>query len=362
MHPRMIWTIFRKDLRDAIRDGRVLVAVLFPIALGIFYGAVFDQQPARPSASAAYAAAGPSRLPDLLRAVVAGSLDLNLSPVASADQVRQRVTSEKADLGFVLPPGFDAAVARGASPLLTVYTRHPPGAAANALISPLNEALQRLAGQRPPATIEVTTVEPATESRFIFDRLGAAPYFVITNALFGIVMVALFAVPAILTEEGERKTLDALVLIASYGDVIVAKALVGLVYIAVSVSLLLAITRSVVAEPPAFIAVILLLSLTLIGFGLLLGGLFRSLTQLNTWSSLILLPVVTPIFAIGFPVPNAINALLSALPTSQATRLAIDAFTGQSFFGGDGLSYLVVAAWGGLAYALVLWRLAHRED
>src|SRR3712207_7907163 len=36
-----------------------------------------------------------------------------------------------------------------------------------------------------------------------------------------------------------------------------------------------------------------------------LGGLFRSANQLNTWSGFLLLPVITPVFLVGLPVPRS---------------------------------------------------------
>lgn len=361
MHQRMIRTIFRKDLRDAIRDGRVLLAVLFPVGLGIFYNLVFDEEISRPSATVAYAAAETSRLPALLREVAGGTVELTVTQAASAAAVERLVADEEADIGLVLPIGFDAAVERGEAPRLAVVLPPSPSFGGDYVAAALEETLRRLAGQRPPATVERVAVAPAAEDELIFDRLGAAPYFVITNVLFLIVMVALFAVPVILAEEAEQKTLDALVMIASYADVVVAKALVGLVYIAVAIALLLGLTQTALADVPGFVATTLLLSVALIGIGLLLGGLFRSATQLNTWSSLILIPFAGPIFAVGLPVPAAVDALLTALPTSQGTRLAINALTGDPVFGNAWLSYLVIAAWGALAYLLVLWRLSQRE-
>lgn len=363
MHPRMVRTIFWKDLRDAIRDGRVLVAVLLPIGLGIFYSLIFDDEVGvgPPAAAVAVAAADPSRLVEELRGAVGDGVDLEVRAVGSEEEVRRLVAEEEVDLGLVVPTGFDAAVGRGEAPGLAVLA--PEGVGSGGfLLGYLEEALRRLAGQTPPAAIEVSAVPPAVdESPFIFDRLGPAPYFVVTNAIFVVVMVSLFVVPVILTEETERKTFDALVMIASDLDVVAAKALVGLAYAAVGVGLLLGVTRSSVADPVRFALGLGLLAVALIGVGLLIGGLFRSVTQLNTWSSLILIPFLAPAFVVGLPVPDWADLLLAALPTSQGTQLVIDAWLGEPFFGEAWRSVLVIAAWGVAVYALVVWRLARRE-
>ena len=361
MHPHAIWTIFRKDLFDAVRDGRVLVALLVPLGLGIFYNTIFDAEVARPSATAVFTSPDPTRLPDLLREVVGEAVDLEVREAPDEAAVRRLVAEEEADLGLILPAGFDAAVAAGRTPTLGLARPEEASFGSDYVAAVLDEALRRLAGVPPPAAVETAAVPPAEASQIIFDRVGPGPYFVITSAVFLAIMVALFAVPIILTEEAEKRTLDALVMIASYADVIVAKALVGLVYTAVATVLLLALTGSDLADPLAFGGAIALLSVALIGFGLLMGGLLRSANQLNTWSSVILLPFVGPVYAVGLPVPDGVERLLDLLPTSQATRLTLNALTGERFFAGTWLSYLVIAAWGLAAYALVLWRLSRRE-
>ena len=37
-----IFTLFAKDLKDAIRDARVLVALIVPLGIGLFYNYAFD--------------------------------------------------------------------------------------------------------------------------------------------------------------------------------------------------------------------------------------------------------------------------------------------------------------------------------
>jgi ABC-2 type transport system permease protein len=357
----MILAIAGKDVRDAIRDGRVLVAIVLPLALGVFYNLVFDEAPTRALVSIAYVAAEPTRLLEVLTETVGAGAELRRRAAADREQLERLVATEEVDLGLLIPAGFDAALARGESPELAIVRVSEADFGADYLTAAVEEAVARLAGRPPVATFRVVAVAPSGQNRLIFDRLGTAPYFVITTAVFLIAMIALFVVPVILAEEAEKKTLDALVMVASFGDVIAAKALVGLVYIAVALSLLFALTRARLADRLGFVAAALALSLSLIGIGLLLGGLFRSATQLNTWSSFILLPFIGKILAVGLPLPLWAEVTLGALPTTQGTRLAINTLTGEPFFAGAGLAYLVIAVWGAVAYGLLLWRLARLE-
>lgn len=69
--------------------------------------------------------------------------------------------------------------------------------------------------------------------------------------------------------------------------------LFGLTYCVVSVPLMLAITRVVPENVGLFVVDIVLTSVTLVGLGLLLGELMRTQTQLNTWSTVALLPLIS---------------------------------------------------------------------
>lgn len=361
IHPRMIQTIFAKDLRDAIRDARVLVAILVPLGLGLFYGAVLDDEDARPSATVVLSSPDATALDDALIAAVGDAVLLDLRSEPDAEETRRLVGAEEVDVGIIVPPGFDAAVRRGEQPGLDVILAPDLGFGGQYVAGALEPALQRLAGREEIATVRVVVEQPAAGQVSLLDRLGLRRYSVLTTLVLLVVMIAMLAVPVILAEETEKRTLDALVMIASHLDVVLAKALVGLVYVLVAVSIQLLLTELVPADLVTFIAAISLLSVTLIGFGLVLGGLFKNANQINTWSGFLLMPIVVPVFLVGLPASRWVELVLILWPTSQATRLAVNGMVGEAVFADAWLSYLVIVAWGVLAYALVLGQLARRE-
>lgn len=362
MHPRMIRTIWRKDLFDAARDMRVLMAIVMPLGIGILYNVIFQNLDRRPGATVAIYAAGPTALPETTQALLGAVADVTFTTAGDAEEVRRLVRQKDANLGLIVPRDFDAALKRGARPTLTLVRRDDgfdTNVGANLVARSLERIVQQLAGQQPPAIIASDLI--ATGQPAVFERLGLTRYFVLASAIMLIGFVAMLAVPTILAEETEKKTIDALVLAASYRDVVVAKALVGATYIAVALPLLLLLTRQRPANLPLFAGAVALLGVALIGFGLLLGGLFSNANQVNTWSGLFLMPIIGPAFAVGFPMPAPIGAALAVLPTSHAAQLAINGLSGEAIFPRPWLSALVIAAWGALAYGLLLWRLARRE-
>jgi hypothetical protein len=361
MHYRNIRTIFNKDLRDAIRDARVLVAVFVPFGIGIFYNLTFHDEAPKPKATVVYATADPTRLPDAIAAVINGAIDLQFREVETAAEVEQIVAENNANLGLAVPAGFDAAVARGERPTLRIF--QPPGTDLPSIYvtNAIEPALQLLAGQQAPAQLRIQGVTETTVGRSVIDVLGVRVWAVFAAIVMMISMIAMLAVPVILAEEAEKRTLEALVLIASYVEVIAAKALVGAFYVAVMVPLLLAITRLKPAEAGLFAVTTALLSATLIGFGLLLAGFFKNANQLNTWSGIILLPVVAPAFSVGLPTPPLVQRLASLFPTGAGTKLLLDSASTQSLFSGTAFSFLVIIVWGVAAYALLYWQLSRRQ-
>nr|MDQ3044546.1 hypothetical protein [Chloroflexota bacterium] len=134
-------------------------------------------------------------------------------------------------------------------------------------------------------------------------------------------------------------------------------ALVGATYIVVASGLQIVLTQLWPENWWLFVAALGTLSVSLIGFGLLLGSLFRSANQLNTWSGFLLTPVLAPAFMVGIPLPPAIETALRLFPTSQATMVAVNGLTGRSLFANPGFGLAVIAVYGVVAYTLLLRHL-----
>ena len=163
-------------------------------------------------------------------------------------------------------------------------------------------------------------------------ELGTRRYFVLATVVMMLGMIAVLAVPIILTEEAEKKTLDALLLVANYREVIVAKALVGVAYSAVAVAIMLGLTRLQPVDMPTFVA----------GTASACGRTDRARAasrralqdrgQVYTWSSVVLLPIIGPAFVAGLPVPDALDLALRAFPTLQGMRIMTNGLAGKPLF------------------------------
>lgn len=361
MRAPIVFAIFRKDLVDAIRDSRVLVSLLTPVLLAILYNSIFPEERLF-EAKIAFAGPENSALVRTVEQRAGQTVSLKLRQVDTDAEARRLVANEDVDAAFVLPADVDDAVRQGRRPTITLIQSTHDSAAANFVSASLEAGLRALAGQPPIATVTVERVQAGSAEAGVMGELGARRYFVLATVVMMLGIIALLAVPIVLTEEAEKKTLDALLLVANYGEVILAKALVGVAYSAVSVALMLGLTRLWPVDIPTFVAGTGLLAVALIGLGLLLGGLFKTAGQVYTWSSIVLLPIIGPAFVAGLPVPDALDVALRVFPTLQGMRVMTNGLAGRPLFNDLWISYAVLLAWVAIAYGLLAWRLSRRES
>lgn len=363
IRPRIIATLFRKDIVDGLRESRVLISLITPILLALLYNAVFPDVKML-EVKAAYAGPETSAIVQTLKTRAAGdqSVALTLTHVATVDEVRALVRSKDADAAFVLPDGVDDAIAAGRAPTIVLVQPVVPTAASNFVDTSIQAGARALAGQKPPVVIATEGVKTGgSTDQGVMGEMGPRRYFVLATIVMMLGMIAVLAVPIMLTEETEHKTLEALLLVGSYLEVIIAKAFVGFVYVAVSVAVMLGLTRLRPVDMTTFVGGTSLLAIALIGVGLLLGGLFRNAQQVYTWSSVLLIPVIGPAFVVGLPVPEPIEVALRAFPTSQGMRIIANGLAGQAFFSDTWISFIVIGLWALGAYGLLAWQLSRRE-
>jgi len=357
----IITAIFRKDVVDAVRDSRVLVSLLTPIILAILYNSIFPEE-RLVEAKIAFAGPENSALVRTLEERAGQTVSLKLRHVDSEAEARHLVVTQDADAAFVLPADVDDAIRQGRRPTITLIQPTTGGSTANFVSASLETGIRALSGQPPIATVAVERVQAGSAEAGVLGEVGARRYFVLATVVMMLGMIAVLAVPIILTEEAEKKTLDALLLVANYREVILGKALVGLAYSAVSVTVMLGLTRLRPVDIPTFAIGTALLAVALIGLGLLLGGMFKTASQVYTWSSVLLLPIIGPAFVAGLPVPDALDLALRAFPTFQGMRVMTNGLAGKPLFTDIWISYAVLLAWVAIAYGALAWRLSRRES
>jgi hypothetical protein len=355
-----VLAIFRKDAIDAMRDARIVVSLIVPIALGLLYNSIFPEE-GLVAVKLAYHADDSPAILEGIRAQAGNFADLRVQEVRSGADARKLVGDNTVDVAVIVPPGAEAAIQQGQSPTILVIARQTPGSGESFVTGALERTARDLAGQRPPAVVRTERVGSPVANIAQLGELGPRRFFVLATVVMLIAMIGMLAVPVILTEEMERKTLDALLLIARQSEVIGAKSLVGVLYVALGVPLMFLLTRLEVHDAPTLVLSTLLVSVVLVALGLLIAGVFKNATRVYTWSSLFVLLAFGPAFAIGLPLPQLANDLLRATPTAAGMRLMTNGIAERHIFGDAWLDYLVLVVWAIASFALLRWQLARRE-
>ena len=266
MNATRIDAIYRKDMRDALRDSRLIIAVLMPLLIGLLYSFMFKDD-TKPTAKLGVVTSASTQLPAALQAATKPAMVLKVQSFADQAALTRQVRDKNVDVGLVVPSGFDEALKGGSPPTLKVILPASPSFGGDYVAAMLDRVTQSLAGQAPVVTIARVTL-PATPgtSDSVFTALGPRKVFVLVAVILMIAMIAVYALPAVLTEETEKRTMEALTLIASGAEVIVAKSLFGLTYCVISVPLMLAVTRVVPEDVALFVVASGLTSVALVGF------------------------------------------------------------------------------------------------
>lgn len=354
MNLRVVAAIAQKDLVDAVRNRYLLIALLTPLLVAVLFRVLL---PGASGGSLTIVVNDPgnSRLISELRT----SQQIKLVDARSTEEVPDEVEKSKAVGGLTVPANFDADVAAGKQPELTVYINNKKSAIEQATLKQLMERrVLSLVKQPPPARltwIDIAKEEGAKPGGSLSLNQMLVPLLLLMT--FG--MSGALIVPILLVEEKEKRTLDFLLTSpASLTEIITAKALTGVVYSVLIAGILLAINHKLVGNWPLTVLTVLSGMLLLVAIGLFMGSLLQNTMQVNTWASIVLFAILTP----GFPalsLPPIFEKLLRLLPTYyfvEALKVSLSGSGSSRIW----VHLAVVLACTFLAFAAATWGLRRR--
>jgi len=350
MNSRVVAAIARKDIVDAIRNRYLLVALTTPLFVAILFRILLPGISSLNTMTIVVHDPGDSRLVTQLRA----SPQINLVKANSAEGLANEVENSEAVAGLALPANFNADVAAGQQPEVTVYVNNKKSSIQQAVLKQLLE--QQVLALVEPIPAKLSWIDVGKEA-------GAQPQvgFNLNQMLFPLLLLITFGmsgalvVPLLLVEEKEKRTLDFLLTSpASLSEIVLGKALTGVVYSALIAGVLLAINHRLIGNWPLTLLTLLLGLLLVVAIGLFMGSLFQNTMQVNTWASLVLMVLLAP----SFPTPGLPAALETAsrlIPTYyfvEALKLSLDGTASAKLWGylavvlGCTVLSLFAATWG----------------
>lgn len=329
MQARNIIAIARKDALDMLLNKTTLFFLLAPIMLAVLF-AVINGLIANKNASTDMLIYNPdnSGVEQFVGKVM---VEFPIVHAASASEVANTFGRKGSRpnishiLGVVIPAHFESDVRTGAHPQIQLYLNDTYlGANSEKLLEhAISDYTRSLISPQTPLSFAVTTVNLPMTSNYAQDY---AQRYAMAGLLYSLTIGIAF-VPGMLIEEKEKKTLRMLMVSpASWGDIVLSKLLVALVYQILISAAVLIIQGGLIGQVP----LLLLFTLLSACFGLMLGLLFGCLCQTNgtlgTFVGLISLAYTLPALVLG-----PLNAIVQGSPLEQAMKVLPTYYMADSF-------------------------------
>ena len=270
MNLRRVGILLANELAHGSQSFMVIFAVIVPLAISLIvsllFGTLFAEKP-----KLGIADQGDSRMSQLARQVES----LIVTEYGSADDLRQAVAAGAADVGLVLPVGFDERLAQGEKAQLAAYLWGQSLLKNRAIAgTAVAVVLREIAGQSPPVEVVTTTVGEGQAIPWE-DRL--LPFVVLMTITIGGVMVPATS----LVNEKQKRTLTALTVTpTSLGEVFAAKGLMG-VLLSLLMGLVILVMNGALGGQPVLLVVVLALGACMAAqLGVLLGAFVKDINTL----------------------------------------------------------------------------------
>lgn len=272
MSPRRISVLLGKELVRGPRNFVFIMALVVPVAmtliLALLFGTVFSGK-----ARLGIVDSGNSELVQLANA----RASLVVKTYATEADLREAVTIGAVDLGVALPEQFDRRIHNARSTELIAYTWGESTLQNRVIVATaLGTMIRDIAGQDLP--VDLKTVFLGNEDVLSWEE-RLLPFIVLYAIVLGGTMVPATS----LVQEKQKRTLSALTITpASLGDVLMAKALLG-IFLSIFMGVLtLILNRAFGSQPALLVFVLTLGAIFSAALGVLLGSFIKDINTLFT--------------------------------------------------------------------------------
>lgn len=362
MHIRSILAIARKDAMDILLNKATLGLLLTPIVLAILFFGVSKLVSSHTTEALIYDP-GRSTIEQVVKSAYPNiGITYAHAPEDVSAAFGPNGTHKDATyaLGLIVPDKFEASIHAGGHPKLGVYVDggQISNVERNLLISAFSDYARNIANPQLPISFNVATINPPAPSNTFTDFSKLYAVAMVLASLF----IGSSLVPGLLAEEKEKKTLRMLMVSpASFGDVVAAKLIVGLVYQLLLTLVALTIQGGFIGQVPLVVLFAFLGALFSIAVGLLIGCFFSTTTATGTVSGMISFLYILPMFFVGVftqIIPNnPFFQLIKVLPTYYIASGVADAVSNQSTINGVALNVSITLGVVLLLFIIAVWTL-----
>jgi ABC-2 type transport system permease protein len=216
--------------------------------------------------------------------------------------------------------------------------------------------LRAVAGQTLPAHVVRSNLSAGAGAE---TSVNLNRFYLTLFLVMSLTMVGVFVVPYMLVEEKEKNTLKAvLVSPATYADVVVGKGLVGIFYALLVAVILMLLNDGFGGFVVVTILSVLLGSIFLVQVGLLMGAAFKTINQVNSWCTIVMLVLMLPGMLGDFlPPPEPIPTLMKLIPTTYMVEAMNQGMSNSVTLSSAAINLGMLAVTSLAAFVAVIWFL-----
>jgi len=292
MSLRIIGALVAKDLSLFFRNRFfALITVLGLVA----YMVIYFIMPSSVNESLEIGLYAPVMLPAFEQMQGEG---LEIEVVESEELLKEAVIEGQYVAGIALPADMMESFISGQKPIISVYfASDVPEEMKGAVVALIRELAYQQTGQA--LTIEVSEEILGTDmaGMQIPPRDRMRPLFAIL-----LIMTETFGLANLISEEVERRTINALLVTpVSVKDLFAAKGITGVSLAFVQAVLFMVIVGGMSRQPLIILVVLLLGAVLVTGIGFLIAALSKDFMSVMAWGIVTLIPLFIPSFSIMFP-------------------------------------------------------------
>ncbi len=247
-----------------------------------------------------------------------------LITMPSEEAMREQVAATTSgSIGLVLPQDFPEKL-EAPLELQAFYAYATRGASVNETVAFFELRLSEILDQEISLIWNDNVVYPTLQS-------GGHPFMVSISLVVAILTIGMALVPLLMIEEKEHHTMEALLVSpASYGQIVVGKALSGLFYCFIAVAVVYTLNASLLANAWLALLAVLASALFTVSLGLLFGVLFEQQVNMNMVMGLALMLLMVPVILAATSVANYppfVQTILPFLPSVAMVELFSGSFS-----------------------------------
>ena len=352
----IVWTIASKDIVDSLRN-KLIISLILGMGFMLLMPKAMEWMLVPPETPVLMYDPGESRL----SAELENSDEYQVRRVGSLTEMEQVIGGTGfgpgVEFGLAVPVDFDQVLEAGGQPELDGYVAWANRMQASQLKSDFEAQIEEMVGQPVRISVEENIVYPPSDSGLWLLMVTVTPVTVI-------LMMGISLVPALLFEEKQTKTMEALLVSpASISQVVAGKALAGLFYVMVTASVVFAINWTGVVHWEVALLFVLGIGVFSVGVGLVLGSFFERQQDVVGLTVLLLVVFIGALFVnmLGLDIPAVVRAVLPWVPSVALAEIIQFVFL-ENVPWGEALAHLgSVLLISSLLYAVVVWKV-RRSD